>query len=140
VVEFILVSKSEETGTFSVGNESLTTADLNLLQNAAFAIRNTAKIIDMPCNEMHTDRFIEEAEEIGKKLGIVPTIIRDEELNAKGFGGIYSVGQASVHPPALVVLSHTPAGATETVAWVGKGIVYDTGGLSIKSKVSFLHV
>ena len=35
-------------------------------------------------------------------------------------------------PPALVVLSHTPEAATETVAWVGKGIVYDTGGLSIK--------
>ena len=34
--------------------------------------------------------------------------------------------------PALVVLSHEPKGATQTVAWVGKGIVYDTGGLSIK--------
>ena len=47
-------------------------------------------------------------------------------------GGIYGVGKAAVHKPALAVLSHVVEGATETVAWVGKGIVYDTGGLSIK--------
>lgn len=49
--------------------------------------------------------------------------------------GIYGVGKAAQHPPALAVLSHTPEGATQTIAWVGKGIVYDTGGLSIKGKV-----
>lgn len=51
------------------------------------------------------------------------------------FPGIYGVGKAALHPPALAVLSHTPDGATQTIAWVGKGIVYDTGGLSIKGKV-----
>ena len=51
--------------------------------------------------------------------------------------GIYGVGKAAEHPPALAVLSHTPAGATQTIAWVGKGIVYDTGGLSIKGKVGW---
>ena len=60
------------------------------------------------------------------------TIIRGEELNERGFGGIYGVGKAADHPPALAILSHKPEGATETIAWVGKGIVYDTGGLSIK--------
>lgn len=53
-------------------------------------------------------------------------------------GGIYGVGRAAKVPPALAVLSHTPAGAHETIAWVGKGIVYDTGGLSIKSKVCII--
>ena len=70
--------------------------------------------------------------EVGKKLGIVPTIIRDQELEARGFGGIYGVGKGALHPPALAVLSHCPQGATKNIAWVGKGIVYDTGGLSIK--------
>lgn len=49
--------------------------------------------------------------------------------------GIYGVGKAAIHPPALAVLSYTPEEATQTIAWVGKGIVYDTGGLSIKGKV-----
>uniref|UniRef100_A0A673LQV6 Probable aminopeptidase NPEPL1 n=1 Tax=Sinocyclocheilus rhinocerous TaxID=307959 RepID=A0A673LQV6_9TELE len=77
-----------------------------------------------------------EIKAVGNELGITPTIIRGEELKQKGFGGIYGVGKAAQHPPALAVLSHTPSGATQTIAWVGKGIVYDTGGLSIKGKTT----
>ena len=75
---------------------------------------------------------------VGQHLGIVPTIIRDQELKERGFGGIYGVGQGALHPPALAVLSHEPIGATQTIAWVGKGIVYDTGGLSIKVHILLL--
>jgi probable aminopeptidase NPEPL1 len=63
------------------------------------------------------------------------SVIRGEDLRLQGFGGIYGVGKAAAVAPALAVLSHTPPGATQTIAWVGKGIVYDTGGLSIKAKV-----
>ena len=66
-------------------------------------------------------------------------MIRGEELLEKGFGGIYHVGKAAVSPPALVILSHVPETVshdTKTIAWVGKGVVYDTGGLSIKGKLS----
>lgn len=49
------------------------------------------------------------------------------------------MGQAAVHPPALVVLSHVVPNAAESIAWIGKGIVYDSGGLSIKSKVSWKY-
>lgn len=73
---------------------------------------------------------------IGNALNIVPVVIRGEQLAKKGLGGIYGVGKAAQVPPALAVLSHTPPGAHSTVAWVGKGIVYDTGGLSIKGKVN----
>lgn len=75
-------------------------------------------------------------------MNIDLTIISGEELKKKGLGGIYGVGRASSIGPALAVLSYTPQGATETIAWVGKGIVYDTGGLSIKGKVNIflMHV
>ena len=61
-------------------------------------------------------------------------VFRREALREHGLLGIHSVGRAAVQEPALVVLDHVPPGATDGVAWVGKGIVYDTGGLSIKSK------
>uniref|UniRef100_A0A8C2B4U5 Aminopeptidase like 1 n=1 Tax=Cyprinus carpio TaxID=7962 RepID=A0A8C2B4U5_CYPCA len=80
--------------------------------------------------------LLQEIKAVGNELSITPTIIRGEELKQKGFGGIYGVGKAAQHPPALAVLSHTPSGATQTIAWVGKGIVYDTGGLSIKGKTT----
>ena len=79
--------------------------------------------------------YILQIRTVGQHLGIVPTIIRDQELKERGFGGIYGVGQGALHPPALAVLSHEPIGATQTIAWVGKGIVYDTGGLSIKVSI-----
>jgi probable aminopeptidase NPEPL1 len=63
-------------------------------------------------------------------------VIQGEQLREQGFGGIYGVGKAASHPPALVVLSHYPAGSdpatAKGVALVGKGIIYDTGGLNIK--------
>ncbi len=80
----------------------------------------------------HVFNFLQLVQDVGKSLNIEPTIIRGEELNSRGFGGIYGVGKGALHPPAMAVLSHTPQGAKETIAWVGKGIVYDTGGLSIK--------
>lgn len=135
----------------------LTDNDIECLENAEHAIRLTAKIVDAPCSHMDVSHFINEIQIIGNALGIVPMVIRGEELKERGFGGIYGVGKlmidrfrtdlilssfrmisgkAAVSPPALVVLSYEPAAATDTIALVGKGIVYDTGGLSIKGKTA----
>lgn len=82
--------------------------------------------------------MLQEVKSVANVLGVSLTVIRGEELKDKGLNGIYYVGKAASCPPALAVLSHTPPGATQTIAWVGKGIVYDCGGLSLKSKVDEL--
>ncbi|XP_055592895.1 probable aminopeptidase NPEPL1 [Uranotaenia lowii] len=127
-VEFVLVGGD--------GKDTVTDEDCNVLDYAAEGIRLTAKIVDAPCNEMNVSGFLREVEAVAKLLKITPKIIRGNELREKGFGGIYGVGKAAADPPALAVLSYEPSGATETVAWVGKGIVFDTGGLSIKGKTA----
>jgi leucyl aminopeptidase len=53
-------------------------------------------------------------------------------LEAERMGGVLGVGAGSHRPPCLVVLAHRPPGATATLALVGKGIVFDSGGLSLK--------
>jgi leucyl aminopeptidase len=59
--------------------------------------------------------------------------IRDERaLAADGFGGILAVGGGSTRPPRLIELRYAPAGATRHVVLVGKGITFDSGGLSLK--------
>lgn len=118
-------------------SQSLSEQDVQCLTDASYGIRLSAKIVDTPCNEMNVSHFIQEIKAIANDLNLIPTIIRGEELNEQGFGGIYGVGKAAAVPPALVVLSYRPAAVaatTKTIAWVGKGIVYDTGGLSIKTK------
>ncbi|WP_431895891.1 leucyl aminopeptidase [Nonomuraea sp. bgisy101] len=59
-------------------------------------------------------------------------IWEEEELRADGFGGILAVGQGSVHPPRLIQLSYAPEGADRHIVLVGKGITFDSGGLSLK--------
>ncbi|KAJ0171293.1 hypothetical protein K1T71_012843 [Dendrolimus kikuchii] len=120
-------------------DNSLSSEELSTIQDAAEATRLAARITDTPANIMDVDKFIEEACKVAKELDIPePTIIRGEELKARGMGGIYGVGKAASSPPALVALSYQAPGATEAVAWVGKGIVYDTGGLSIKARTSMV--
>nr|WP_062339043.1 leucyl aminopeptidase [Herbidospora sakaeratensis] len=53
-----------------------------------------------------------------------------------GFGGIRAVGQGSVNPPCLITMTYAPKGATRHVVLVGKGITFDSGGLSLKPSAS----
>ncbi|DBA01937.1 TPA: hypothetical protein N0F65_006670 [Lagenidium giganteum] len=118
-----------------VYEHALSDAEQALIKHTANGIQLASRLVDAPPNEFHTDAFVAEAHRVAKRTGSKITVIRGEELRDQGFGGIYGVGKASSHPPALVVISHYPAGAdvnTKGVAMVGKGIVYDTGGLSIK--------
>ncbi len=69
---------------------------------------------------------------IGKALGLEPLVIEGDDLRKQGFGGLWNVGKAACNSPKLVVLSCLKPTASRTIAWVGKGIVYDTGGLCIK--------
>lgn len=107
-----------------------------MLTHLTESIRLAGKIVDMPCNEMHTDAFVEEAKRVAVETKSKMCLIRGTELKDQGFGGLWNVGKAATRPPALVVLSHQPEGAKTTISWVGKGIVYDTGGLSIKGKAT----
>ncbi|MDP9849078.1 leucyl aminopeptidase [Streptosporangium lutulentum] len=64
--------------------------------------------------------------------GVTARVWDEKELRSGGFGGIAAVGQGSQSPPRLIQLSYEPEGATEHVVLVGKGITYDSGGLSLK--------
>jgi leucyl aminopeptidase len=61
------------------------------------------------------------------------SVVEDAELRKRGFGGVLGVGQGSANPPRLVQLRYRPKGATAHLALVGKGITYDSGGLTIKT-------
>eukprot|EP01104_Vermistella_antarctica_P020666 TRINITY_DN8948_c0_g1_i1.p1 TRINITY_DN8948_c0_g1~~TRINITY_DN8948_c0_g1_i1.p1 ORF type:complete len:513 (-),score=85.83 TRINITY_DN8948_c0_g1_i1:66-1604(-) len=115
------------------------TVNVSLLNALGEGVRNAASLVDKPCNILHTSAFVDHAtstfEELkAANLPVELLVIAGEDLNEQGFGGLYGVGMAAERPPALVVLSYKPQGASRNVCWVGKGIVYDTGGLSIKSK------
>jgi leucyl aminopeptidase len=73
-----------------------------------------------------------EAERVASAAGLDAEVLDEKVLAEQGYGGILGVGQGSVNPPRLVRLEYAPDGATRTVVLVGKGITFDSGGLSLK--------
>ena len=113
------------------------------MQNVCNAIRQTQLLMDTPPEQMRVSHMVEEARTLVASFKSPFTsveVIRGTELKDKGFGGIYGVGKGASDPPALVILSYKPTGASKTVALVGKGIIYDTGGLSIKQTSSMCEM
>ena len=116
--------------------KSFAVNEVTFLQTLCDNVRTCCRLVDTPASILHTEALLDEALKMVDETGvpIAKTIIKGRELLDKGFGGIYSVGQAAKRPPIFACFSHTPAGATHRYALVGKGIVYDTGGLSLKGK------
>jgi leucyl aminopeptidase len=97
-------------------------------------------LVNTPPNKLFPQTFAESVRErAGSSRAKVTVRVLDEKALAKGgFGGIVGVGQGSVNPPRLVTLSWAPAKASHSVALVGKGITFDSGGLCIKPPASML--
>ncbi|KAG7338321.1 leucyl aminopeptidase [Nitzschia inconspicua] len=105
--------------------------------NVALGIQLARRLVDAPCNELDTTAFLEQAMAVVQGVRHVTTkVIKGKELMDKGYGGLYNVGKAALQPPALVILSYVPPDVKDepSIVLVGKGIVFDTGGLQIKPK------
>ena len=130
-------SPKERTATITViGPNGL--IDIPNAQARMEGVRTACCLVDQPTSDLHTDAFVAKALNIAQDLGVETTVVRGTDLRDQGFGGLWGVGKAAIHLPAFVALHYKPEGATQSVAWVGKGIVYDTGGLSLKTKTGMV--
>jgi leucyl aminopeptidase len=106
-------------------------------QIVAGAIALTRDLINQPASVAHPRYLLEQAERVAKDVGARYSDIVGEALVRKGYEAVYAVGQASDWPPALAVLEYGRPGpgvkkTRPTIALVGKGITFDTGGLDLK--------
>lgn len=89
----------------------------------------------VPSNLKNPPWLAAQAEQLAAEAGLEVRVWDEQQLAREGFGGLVGVGQASATPPRLVRLDYTPPKVkrgTPTVVLVGKGITFDSGGLSIK--------
>ncbi|GAB4099512.1 leucyl aminopeptidase [Sinomonas halotolerans] len=102
------------------------------------AVNSARTLVNMPPSHLYPEVFADAARELVKGLPIKATVWDEKRLAKDGFGGILAVGQGSARPPRLVKLEYVPARAARagreagSVHLVGKGITFDTGGISIK--------
>ncbi|MBG6238166.1 leucyl aminopeptidase [Mycetocola sp. CAN_C7] len=95
-------------------------------------------LVNTPPSDLYPETLAAAAADAVAELPIEVTTWDDDALAADGFGGILGVGQGSDRGPRLVKLAYDPSGATKHLALVGKGITFDTGGLSLKPPASMV--
>jgi leucyl aminopeptidase len=90
-------------------------------------------LVNGPGYAMHPPALGEEAVKLGKRLGLKVTVLDMAQLTEQGFGGILAVGKGSEHEPRFIVMEYgEPKKGTPTICLVGKGLTFDSGGLSLK--------
>ncbi len=88
-------------------------------------------MVNSPAGDATPDRLAKEAERMAMEVGLEVKVWTKQDLEKGGFGGVLGVGQGSVNPPRFVELTYK-AGSGAPIAITGKGITFDSGGLSIK--------
>lgn len=103
-----------------------------VLAEAANFARN---VINEPSNYMTPTELARQAEEVAQKYGLEIDVLDEARMKELGMGSLLGVAQGSAEPAKLIVLTYTPSAeptSNETIAIVGKGVTFDTGGISIK--------
>jgi leucyl aminopeptidase len=92
----------------------------------------TRDLVNISPLQLYPESFADYAESLATAAGVAVTTLDDAELAAQGFGGLTAVGMGSTRGPRLVRLEHAPKNAEKSIALVGKGITFDSGGISLK--------
>jgi leucyl aminopeptidase len=98
----------------------------------AEAVATARDFVNSPPNDLFPGSFADQAAELAKAVGIEVEVFDEKALRKQGYGGVLGVGGGSTRQPRLVRLRYVGPKARKKVALVGKGITFDTGGISIK--------
>jgi leucyl aminopeptidase len=109
-------------------------------QPLADAVTLVRDLVNTGPSDLVPATLADAAERVASEHGLDVEVLDEKALAEGGYGGIMAVGQGSVHPPRLVRLAYHHPEATKTVVFVGKGITFDSGGLSLKPAKSMEHM
>ncbi|GAB3601922.1 leucyl aminopeptidase [Microbacterium aureliae] len=113
-------------------------AVLDEVRAEAAAVALVKDLVHTPAEWLGPADFAERAAEAVAGLPVTVEVLDEDALREGGYGGILGVGQGSDRPPRLIRLDYSPDGARGHIALVGKGITFDTGGLSLKPAASMV--
>ncbi|GAA2602976.1 leucyl aminopeptidase [Actinomadura fulvescens] len=127
--------KKAPLGTLAILTEAGPDADAAAVERGTAVAGAAALARDLantPASEKGPSWLADRAGEIAAAAGLAVRVRGEKELAEGGFGGLIAVGAGSPRPPRLIELSYRPEGADRHVVLVGKGITFDSGGLSLK--------
>lgn len=106
--------------------------DLTAVAVLAQAVHLARDLVNTPPQALGPAELADRARLVADELGLACEVLDTTALREGGYGGLLAVGQGSRREPCLVRLDHTHPAATTTLSLVGKGITFDSGGLSLK--------
>ncbi|KQS66342.1 leucyl aminopeptidase [Modestobacter sp. Leaf380] len=107
-------------------------AALARVRAVADAVALTRDLVNTPPNDLYPAELAARGAAAGKKAGLSVEVLDEAGLTAGGYGGILAVGGGSTRGPRLLRLTYRGKKASRSIALVGKGITFDSGGISIK--------
>lgn len=115
-------------------NSKITERDIEELVNVVQAVFCARNFVNEPLSYLTATRFSEEMEKMGEQSGFSVEVFHKQKIEALKMGGLLAVNKGSIDPPTFTVLEWNPenAGNKSPIILVGKGVVFDTGGLSLK--------
>ncbi len=122
--------KRQDTELILLGSDTPKAAERARVLAAAMTL--VRDLVNTGPSDLYPATFAAEAERVAGAAGLDIEVLDEKALAEGGYGGLTGVGQGSVHPPRLVRLAYTHPDAAKTVVLAGKGITFDSGGLSLK--------
>jgi leucyl aminopeptidase len=107
-------------------------ADVQNAEIVSSAVNAARDLVNTPASDLNPVTFAEQIVDRLRGSKVKVSVLDEASLEKGGYGGILGVGKGSATPPRLVTMSYKPRGAKAHIALVGKGITFDSGGLSIK--------
>ncbi|MBI1316201.1 peptidase M17 [bacterium] len=128
------LSKAPTSAPGKVSVPGLDDAVLHALSALVRSVFEARDLINEPVSALNAEKLASEAVRIGKEAGFKVEVLNKKKIESLKMGGILAVNQGSIDPPTFSILEWNPKGAKneKPLVVVGKGVVYDTGGLSLK--------
>jgi leucyl aminopeptidase len=130
--------KSKLASIVALSEHVVSRAQIERSRILANSVERVRDLVNTPPNLLFPQSFAEIAREEAKDFDVKLTVLDEKALKAGRFGGILAVGQGSSRGPRLVKIEYSPKKALKHLALVGKGITFDTGGISIKPAASMV--
>jgi leucyl aminopeptidase len=120
--------------TINVNSKKVKPADVERLQIVVDATSIARTLVNEPVNFLNAPQLAKEFEKMGKEAGFKVEVLNKAKIESLKMGGLLAVNRGSIDPPTFTIMEWKPKNAKNKKPYVlvGKGVVYDTGGLSLK--------
>jgi leucyl aminopeptidase len=117
-----------------IAGNSISNAQIEELLNVTQAVFYARNLVNEPLSFLTANQFSREIERMGEEAGFAVEVFHKQKIEALKMGGLLAVNKGSIDPPTFNILEWKPENAKneKPLVLVGKGVVFDTGGLSLK--------